>query len=216
VKELVIIAIAILVPMDLLAQRGGGRGMVRGPGVPGNFGFRPSTPAIPPLRVYVPIAPNLGGPGPSFNNFNNHGSRFPDRYPARYGGYPFYGWGGYLGCGYGGCQESFGEAGNQSTPNGVMPAVYQDRPVSSPLPPAEIREYHWPNDPPKKPGAAFSIFSTDGTIYRADMVCVQEDAVRFFTPEGTELELPLASLDRARTREANAGSNVKLQLPPGN
>jgi hypothetical protein len=200
--------------MHLLAQRGAGRGMGRGGGVPGNFGFRPSTPAIPPLRVYVPIAPNLGGVGPSFTNFNN---RFPNRFPARYGrygAYGFYGWDGYTGCGYNGCQEGFNQAGYPSTPNPVTQVTYQDRPVASP--PAEIREYRWPNDPPTKPGAAFSIVSTDGTIYRADMVCVDDAAVRFFTPEGTELELPLASVDRARTSEANAGLNVKLQLPPGN
>jgi hypothetical protein len=98
----------------------------------------------------------------------------------------------------------------------AVPFAYPAPAPDPPPAPAEVREYRWPNDPPNKPGSAFSIVAKDGTIYRADMVCVVNDAVRFFTPEGSELELALANVDRARTREANAGQSLKLQLPAEN
>ena len=94
---------------------------------------------------------------------------------------------------------------------------FQDAPAYPPPPPpvrSEIREYHW-SDPPGNPNAAFSIVSKDGTIYRAALVWVQDNTVHFSTPEGTSLELPLASVDRERTNQANAEQNLKLQLPAG-
>jgi hypothetical protein len=207
VKELAILAIAILLPAHSLAQRGGSRGAGRGVGVPGHFVLPPARPILQPLN---PIVPNgfLNGRGSPLSG------RFTNGY-GRYGGYGGYGGGiPYGGC-YG-CQDGYLEGGNQAPMNIVVPVPYGEAAPDPRPAPSEVREYRWPNDAPNKPGAAFSIVSTEGTVYRADMVCVQGDAVRFFTPEGTELELPLASVDRARTREANAGLNVKLQLPPGN
>jgi hypothetical protein len=204
VKELAILAIAILLPTHSLAQRGGSRGGGRGVGAPGNFVLPPARPIPLPVN---PIVPN--------GFFNGRGSPLSGRFTNGYGRYGGYGGGiPYGGC-YG-CQDGYLEGGNQAPMNIVVPVPYGEAAPDPRPAPSEVREYRWPNDAPNKPGAAFSIVSTEGTVYRADMVCVEGNAVRFFTPEGNELELPLANVDRARTREANAGLNVKLQLPPGN
>jgi hypothetical protein len=202
VKELVILTIAILLPTLSLAQRGGGRGAGRGIGAPG-FVLPPARPTPLPIN---PIIPN--------GFLNGRGSRFPGRFTDGNGRYGGYGWGLPYGC-YG-CQDGYIDGGYQAPGNMLVPVPYRQAAADPPPAPGEVREYRWPNDPPNKAGAAYSIVAKDGTIYRADMVCVQDDAVHFFTPEGSELELALANVDRARTREANAGQSLKLQLPAEN
>lgn len=205
-KGLILVAMAILVPLHTVAQRGGARGVGRGTGGSGSIAR--------PIRPMLPTAPNSNGPG---QNLNSRGVILSGR-SNRSVGPGGYGWGGYPYCGDCGYQNDYGEGGYQSPPNGMVAMPFQDGPAYPPPPRpvrSEIREYHWP-DPPGNPNATFSIVSKDGTIYRAALVWAQDNSVRFLTPEGTSLELPLASVDRERTSQANAEQNLKIQLPPGN
>jgi len=199
------IVFSILFSSHSAAQRGGVHVGAGGRGFPTNVG-------LPPLR---PIPPPFGGLHSS-NNFRGGvrtlgfglGTGFGWWYPGYYGG----GYGYYGGYDYP-VNYSYG---CQSTPNVIVMTPAAESPsVAAPPPPPvkpEMHEYNWPksdSDPP----AAFSIVAKNGTVYLATAVWVQDDTVRFTTPDGAGGHLPLASVALQNTRAANAEKNLKLSLP---
>jgi hypothetical protein len=197
VKGIVLVVITILVPMQSFAQRGGARGVGRGTG----------SLVIPPVRVVVPPAPTSNGMG---RNYYIRGAHVSGRF-GRSGAYNGYGGYGSEGYPYDN-EEGYPPPPPNASPNGMVEAPFQNSPpYEPPQGRTQILEFHW-TEPPGKPGATYSIVSNDGKTYQADLVWVQDNNVHFFTPDGATVVLPLTSVNRERTSQANAEQNLKLQL----
>jgi hypothetical protein len=89
-------------------------------------------------------------------------------------------------------------------------------PVAPPPPPAPIRSsIQEVNSPPtNEPPAFFAIALKDGSRLSAAAVWVQRSDLRYVDAEGANRRVPLASVDRAVTRELNEARHLNLRLPP--
>ena len=77
----------------------------------------------------------------------------------------------------------------------------------------EIHEYHWPSSPSDSSAASFSIVSKDGRVQSAIALWVQDDALHYVTPDGSESRMPIDSIDRQATRQRNAEKQLNICLP---
>jgi hypothetical protein len=96
----------------------------------------------------------------------------------------------------------------------VMPAPQappEPPPPPPPPPAAVVREYHWPEA--SVAPAPFSIVSTNGTVYYATMAWTEGGRIHFNSPDGGARQMPLSSVSRALTYEANARKGLTLPLP---
>lgn len=89
-------------------------------------------------------------------------------------------------------------------------------PLAPPPPPAPIRSSIQEVNPPasSEPPAYFALALKDGTKLSAAAVWVQGRDLRYVDAEGANRRVPLASVDRAVTRELNQARNLNLRLPP--
>lgn len=89
-------------------------------------------------------------------------------------------------------------------------------PLAPPPPPAPIRSSIQEMNPPpsSEPPAYFALALKDGTKLSAAAVWVQGGDLRYVDAEGANRRVPLASVDRAVTRELNQARNLNLRLPP--
>ena len=89
-------------------------------------------------------------------------------------------------------------------------------PVAPAPPPAPIRSsiQEVNSQPSSEPPAYFALALKDGTKFSAAAVWVQGSDLRYVDAEGANRRVPLASVDRAVTRELNQARNLNLRLPP--
>ena len=91
-------------------------------------------------------------------------------------------------------------------------AALPARPPELPIRP-EVHEYNWPSSPSDSSAASFSIVSKDGRVQSATAVWVQDDTLRYVTPDGSESRMPIDSIDRQATRQRNAEKQLNICLP---
>jgi hypothetical protein len=94
----------------------------------------------------------------------------------------------------------------------VVAAPPPARPSEPPIRP-EVHEYHWPSSHSDSSATAFSIVSKDGRVQSATAVWVQDDALCYVTPDGSESRMPIDSIDRQATRQRNAEKQLNICLP---
>lgn len=107
--------------------------------------------------------------------------------------------------------------GYQASPNVVVVAPQaQAAPPVPPSPPQpvrpEIHEYKQPPEAASDPAATFVIVANNGAVTQATAVWVEGGSVHFFTPDGDGGSLPLSSVNRQATREANDRKGLTLRL----
>jgi len=90
----------------------------------------------------------------------------------------------------------------------ALPARPPDRPIRP-----EVHEYNWPSSPSDSSAASFSIVSKDGRVQSAIAVWVQDDALCYVTPDGSESRMPIDSIDRQATRQRNAETQLNICFP---
>jgi len=97
----------------------------------------------------------------------------------------------------------------------AIPQVVAPPLAAVPSPPVrpEVHEYHWPSSPSDSSATTFSIVSKDGRVQSASAVWVQDDALGYVTPDGSESRMPMDSIDRQATRQRNAEKQLKICLP---
>ncbi len=101
--------------------------------------------------------------------------------------------------------------GHPDANNSSGPSV-TGSPLPAPPPATSVtHEYSWPEQ--SNTSATFSIVTTNGTEYLASMIWVEDDTVHFSCVDGTNRQLPLASISRPLTQAANAQKNLSLSLP---
>ena len=83
---------------------------------------------------------------------------------------------------------------------------------ASPIRP-ELREYHWPSSGSDSNATTFSIVAKDGETHSATMVWVQDNALCYATPDGSQRRMPIDSIDLEATRQRNAEKQLTLRLP---
>ena len=97
----------------------------------------------------------------------------------------------------------------------AIPQVVAALPARPPEPPIrpEVHEYNWPPSPSDFSAARFSIVFKDGRVQAAIAVWVQDDALCYITPDGSEGRVPIHSIDRQATRQRNAEKQLNIWLP---
>jgi len=202
-KGLIVIALLpLLVPARSAAQGAATPDIFPGARNLANF----SLPATMPTNV---MAPSFTGFGSTFglsSRFDAAGAIGVYRWVPS----PYYDENGYLG--------NYSEAGFHF-PTKVSVGIgvfWPEVPAVPPSPPqpmrSELREYHWPGSTGNRT-VAFSIVGNDATVHPAIAVWVQDSMVCFTTTGGAGGQLPLAAVDRERTRRANAEQHLTLPLP---
>lgn len=101
--------------------------------------------------------------------------------------------------------------------------VQQPAPAQPPVEPkppepirSVIREYELREpepEPADKETPAFSIVLEDGSVLEAIAAWVENDTLRFVTPEGRYGQAPLAAIDRESTHQQNREKKLNLRLP---
>jgi hypothetical protein len=190
-KLTVLIAILISASLDLEALRGGFAG--GGRAIPGS-GVRPG---IAGLSHNTGERSNHYGRGSDYNR-NVDSGWWNSCYlcDGWYSDYPAYDGGRY---------------GFQPGALILLPVPQVSEPPAPPPPPAvpALHEYSWP-DSGGDAATAFAIVAKDGTVQRAIAVWVQDNRLRFITPDGIGRELVLNNIDRPNTVRMNAGLGLKL------
>ena len=116
------------------------------------------------------------------------------------------------------CDPFYGNNGNGYPAPSVtvaIPHVVAALPARPPEPPIrpEVHEYNWPSSPSDSSAASFSIVSKDGGVQSATAVWVEDDALRYVKPDGSESRMPIDSIDRQATRQRNAEKQLNICLP---
>ena len=93
----------------------------------------------------------------------------------------------------------------------VASPVLPPPPAPAPAFRSQVHEYHWPAS--GNGAANFSIVSKDKRVQPATMVWVQDNALWYITPGGSEARIPLDSIDRQATRLRNAEKHLSFWLP---
>ena len=189
-KTTIAIAVVCLGASQLMAQRGGARG--------GNQSASGSHPVAARTNFGVR---NLGVRQHAYNHPYSESPYYgSDLYDDTYSGL-----------------DGYGPRGFYTSSNGVDESdppqpSYMNQPPEPPPPPVTpvLHEYSWPKE--VNTPAPFSIVTTDGTEYLANMVWVQEGEVHFNPVEGDTAQLPLSSVSRSLTQAANARKNLDLHL----
>jgi hypothetical protein len=98
------------------------------------------------------------------------------------------------------------------------PAERVMEPPEAPSPPvqSETREYRWPPSTNHSSATTFSIVSVDGRVQSATLVWVEGDTLSFITPDGSQVKMPVSSVDREATNWRNTEHHLTLRSPAHN
>ena len=198
-------ALCGLLWLPAAAQRGGGGGGHMG-ARGGGFGVpRPvvqpvptGTTGIPPLGTIPPVG---SIPQRGFGRFGNGGLWFP----GFDGGGGYYGPDGYQSGGY---------------PYQAIPTIIEVNPQGPVSPPERtaqgvVHDYTNTNPPEASqgPAAEFSVIGKDQVAHPAVAVWAQEGMLHYIGPDGSAGIMPVSSVDRAATQQANSAKDLHLQIP---
>ncbi len=158
-----------------------------------------------PLQPWGCINPGLPVhhvPGWGFDHRGSNGYGYPfEGYPLSYGDAPGY------------------SDAPASQPGGTIIVLVPqiEAPVLPPPPPVrpQIHEYNWPAPGGDATTARFSIVSKDHNVESAVAVWVQDKVVHYVTPDGSDHQMKVESVDREATRRRNAEKGLSLWLPTG-
>ncbi len=199
-------ALCCLVCLPAAAQRGGG-------GVGGGFGhggpgasFRGFVPPSVPVQPFPTVGIPPLGALPAMAPLGPSRSR---------------GFGRGTGGGLGWWPAFYGDDGSAYQPYQAIPTMVVVMPEQQPAPPprvvqGEVRDYTKTNPPEtaqqQGPPPEFSVVGKDRVARSAIAVWSQNGTLHYISPDGSAAQMPLASVDREATEQANAAKGLHFQV----